>query len=227
MTPGPPCACGRVKDGRSSKCAECYQNRWTAEDDARLIAMYAAADPISRIAAELARSKNSIRCRARLKGLRLGRVVAERIRAEGRAAFWADPIRVARWKAKHRRASLSPRTLERLAESARHYNRLGTFRCTGHTEEARKKMSVTRLRKADERLSFAPRGHPLRKEYKWLVGEVGKNEALRIILDEIERLPAFEKQMLKVQAGASLVRKTATPSKAYGQTLGGVADMAA
>jgi hypothetical protein len=164
---------------------------------------------------------SSVRAQASKSGYKYAPEVAARNKAQGRADFWRDASRVAEWKTKHRRPNLSPNTLQRLSEAARARNHLGEFRCTGHTDETRKKMSATRMRAADKRLSFAPRGHPLRKEYTWLVGEVGKEEALRIILDEVERLPAFEKQLLRVQAGSGVVRKVAAPTKNYDYALGG------
>lgn len=217
------CACSRPKNANTMRCQDCHQRRWTEAEDVRLGEMIAAGFSYKEMALELQRSLGGVHDRARRNGLRLNPEAAARNTKAGRQAFWSDAARVERWSAKHRRHNLSPETLERHRLTAIARIRSGDFGCKGHSKETRKKLSAVHLARADRRLSFAPRGHPLREEYRKLTLVFGKQEALRIILDEVGRLPDFEKQMLRVQAGATLSRKFEPPKTGYSYTLGGVA----
>lgn len=222
MNPGPPCECGRAKDARAKRCVNCYHAPWSEVDDASLRQMIELGLTHRVIGQRLCRTAAAVTSRSRQMGWRLSPEAAARNKQEGRRAFWGDPRRAEAWKAKHRREQLSPETLEihRQRALARHAVGDFVFRCVGHAEETRKKMSASHKRRADCRLSFAPRGHPLRAEYKQLVRLLGKQDARRLIEEEIARLSTFERQLLRVQGGAALTRKISVPSKSYAHALG-------
>jgi hypothetical protein len=205
------CACGAPRHPRAKRCQGCYQPRWTSEQEVALQALHADGVPLKEIGVQIGRSESAVRCRAKALGLKVDTTIHQRNRIAAIKAFYREPRNVRAWLAKYN----NPTTKAKRAAHARRRNLAGEFGLAGapHSASTRKKMAAAHRANADARLNFAPRGHALRALYEELITlkHFTAAEALEIVKAEVDRMTPFERQMLRVQSGATLrIERTRT-----------------